>query len=142
MIKAIGLYSLSFAVLTLFATPTIGHAKSSSAKDPKRWMAPAEAKRLKNPLPASKANIQLGEKLFLQQCATCHGNSGRGDGPAGMYLGKRPTNFHSETVQQQSDGELYWKIAHGNPPMPAFELILTEKQRWQLVHFLRTFKSK
>ncbi len=142
-LKRNALYGMSLFVLALWvAAPATGLASSKTKKDSKRWTAPAEAKQLKNPLPASKTVLKLGKQLFLQQCATCHGNSGKGDGMAGKFLPKKPADFHASVVQRQTDGELFWKITHGNPPMPAFDKILTEKQRWQLVHYLRTFKSK
>jgi glucose/arabinose dehydrogenase len=34
-------------------------------------------------------------------------------------------------------GELFWKLTHGRDDMPAFEKILTEEQRWQVVSYIR-----
>ncbi len=119
------------------------YAKSSASnKSKQQWVAPKEAAQLKSPVPATKQVLEEGKKIYLQQCATCHGKSGKGDGPAGKYLGKRPVNFTSPSFQKQSDGEIFWKINHGNSPMPSFKQILDQKQIWEVVKYLRTFGSK
>ncbi len=105
------------------------------------WKAPASAKTIKNPLKGNVQATKEGKKLYDSMCAVCHGNKGRGDGVAGMALNPRPANFTKSVVQDQTDGEIYWKITNGRLPMAAYKDILTEEQRWQLVNYLRTFKK-
>ena len=105
---------------------------------PGPWIVPEEAKRVQNPLKASQADIPGARRLYLDKCAECHGDSGKGDGSqAGMYDPK-PTNF-TDVAQMNSvsDGELFYKISEGHRPMPAFKKRYSEEQRWQLVLFLR-----
>jgi mono/diheme cytochrome c family protein len=40
-------------------------------------------------------------------------------------------------MKKATDGELFWKITEGRPPMPSYEHQLSETQRWQLVNYLR-----
>ena len=40
--------------------------------------------------------IEQGRDLFRQNCASCHGMDGRGDGPAAGALSPSPANFHEE----------------------------------------------
>ncbi len=134
-----GVMVIALAAFT--ANVTTVSASSLPAKDSKKWVAPAEAKKLKNPLPASKEIINLGKQTYQLQCATCHGTLGKGDGMAGKFLPVKPANFLLPEFQKQTDGEIFWKITHGKSPMPAFKDLLTEEQRWQLVHYLRTFKK-
>ncbi len=129
-------------LMTWVGSSTLALSMNSPASDKKKWTAPAEAKKLKNPLPNTKKVIEAGKKLYQLQCATCHGTSGKGDGMAGKFLPKKPGNFLLPQFQKQTDGEIFWKITHGRTPMPAFKDILTDEQRWQLVRYLRTFKSK
>lgn len=42
------------------------------------------------PAPAS---VSRGQGLYADYCASCHGTSGRGDGPAAGSLGKRPADL-------------------------------------------------
>ncbi len=110
--------------------------------DSGNWTAPAEAKKLTNPLSGNVTAIEKGKAIFKQQCAMCHGNKGRGDGMAGMSLTPRPANLTSAKVQEQTDGEIFWKITHGRSPMPSYKSILSDEQRWQLVTYIRTLKKK
>ncbi len=108
-----------------------------------KWKAPAWADTLKNPY-ADRVEeaIKAGAKIFQQQCAVCHGNKGRGDGPAGMALNPRPADLTSKEVQAQSDGALFWKISEGRGAMPAFKAILSEAERWQVVTYMRSLARK
>ncbi len=106
------------------------------------WEAPAEADKLKNPLKDLTKASELGEELFNVQCAICHGESGTGDGIAGVGLTPRPADLTSEKVQKQSDGAIFWKITTGRPPMASYEAIYSDEQRWQLVAYIRTLPKK
>lgn len=89
-----------------------------------------------NPVPASMENIAQGKRLYDTKCAGCHGIAGKGGGPL------RAADFTDEHFMgEATDGFLFWRITDGKPgtPMPAFETLLNETQRWQLVHYLRTF---
>ena len=109
--------------------------QSSSTADPD-WQVPEEAVQRKNPLQPKPELIAGGRKVFLRECAQCHGERGEG--------GKRKhaPNLAQPAVQEQSDGALFWMITNGNPrrEMPAWSR-LPGLQRWQLVLFLRTLKS-
>lgn len=99
------------------------------------WTAPDKEKARKNPVAADKASIAEGKKLYQTHCAACHGETGRGDGPAGAALKPRPTDLtHSA---HHEDGELAWKISTGRPPMPAWKGTLTETQIWQVVNYIK-----
>lgn len=109
-----------------------------------KWVAPSTAKTIKNPLKCSPDDLKEAKKIFTQMCVICHGAKGKGDGVAAAALNPKPANFNSKTVQDQMDGELFWKITNGNAPtaaMAAYKDILTETQRWQLVAYIRTFKK-
>ena len=105
------------------------------------WKAPATAKSIANPLKSNSEATAEGKKLYSNMCAVCHGNKGRGDGIAGMTLKPRPSNLTQGLVQDQTDGEIYWKLTEGRAPMASYKELLTEEQRWQLVNYLRTFKK-
>jgi mono/diheme cytochrome c family protein len=108
--------------------------KTGSSSD---WTAPASASKLNNPLAGiSEATIK-GEKLFEQNCTTCHGNSGIGDGPTADMLDTKPANLISSKVQKESDGTLFWKITTGKGAMASYKKDLSEEQRWQLVNYVR-----
>ncbi|MFQ5854841.1 MAG: c-type cytochrome [Anaerolineae bacterium] len=104
---------------------------------------PEKAAAVPNPFSATDESIKSGAAVFAQSCAVCHGETGKGDGPAAETLEVKPANLHEGHVQGLSDGALFYIISHGRPesPMPAWDNILTEEQRWHVVNFLRTFKD-
>jgi mono/diheme cytochrome c family protein len=103
-----------------------------------KWKAPPEADNLKNPfsLTDEKA-LAKGEKVFSKACWTCHGQTGTGDGPAGVNLNPSPGDFTTDVFAAQSDGAIYWKITQGRGFMASYEDVLSEDDRWKLVLYLR-----
>ncbi len=104
------------------------------------WKAPVEAKKIKNPVVNSSESIAKGKKLFRSRCAVCHGTKGLGDGPGGKALDPKPESLITNLVQNQTDGEIFWKVTNGRNDMIKWGPILTEKQRWDLVNYMRTLK--
>lgn len=104
------------------------------------WKAPAEAKKIKNPIASSSESIAKGKKLFRSRCAVCHGTKGLGDGPGGKALDPKPESLTTNLVQNQTDGEIFWKVTNGRNDMIKWGPILSEKQRWDLVNYMRTLK--
>lgn len=104
---------------------------------------PEEAAAVPNPIAANEQSIAAGEQLYATNCAVCHGETGQGDGPGAAGLEKPPANLTAGHVQELRDGALFYIISHGRPdtPMPAWENILSEDERWQVVNFLRTFHT-
>jgi cytochrome c553 len=108
--------------------------------DQDKWVAPASSKSTKNPF-SGKSSISKGKSIYKARCVVCHGDKGKGDGPAGKAL-KPPAADHSSAgVQNQTDGELFWKISEGRGPMVGWKLILSEEDRWHVVNFVRTLKA-
>lgn len=99
------------------------------------WVAPPEAASRRNPLENQPSAEAGGRKLFEQRCAACHGDDGKGTNKA--------PDLTEPDVQKQSDGALFWKIAHGNTRrgMPTFSY-LPEPQRWQVILRLRTLAAE
>src|SRR5215475_12857877 len=73
---------------------------------PGPWIVPEEAKRVQNPLKPSQADIAGARRLYLDKCAECHGDSGKGDGSQAHMYDPQPTNFtDSAQMNTVSDGE-------------------------------------
>lgn len=102
---------------------------------------PEEAAAVPNPIAASDESIAAGAELFATNCAICHGENGEGDGPAAASLDPKPADLHADHVQSLTDGGFFYIISHGKPdtPMPAWENVLAENERWHVINFLRTF---
>lgn len=109
----------------------------------KTWAIPPEAKAMKNPLTPSDANATAAKQLYSDQCANCHGDSGKGDGSDAMMYDPAPSDLTDVAkMSKVTDGEIYYQISEGRKPMPSFKKKLTEEQRWQLVILVRSFAGQ
>ena len=90
-----------------------------------------------SPEPFAVATIAAGQTLYRQQCVSCHGDEGQGDGPMVADLPIVPLDFASPAVAAKPEGDLYDAIANGMPGamMPRFAA-LSGPQRWDLVTYL------
>jgi mono/diheme cytochrome c family protein len=106
----------------------------------REWVVPEEAKKLKNPIAPSAAAMGSARLIYLDKCAECHGETGKGDGPQGKMYDPPPGNLtDAKHMSTRTDGELFYQISRGRKPMPAFKKRLSEEQRWQLVLLVRSF---
>lgn len=106
------------------------------------WKAPAAADGKKNPAASDAASIAAGKKVWMKECASCHGNTGKGDGEKSKELAKNPGDLSDAAkMGPQSDGALFWKITTGRPPMPPFVGKLSDEQRWQTVNYIRSLSK-
>lgn len=108
------------------------------AHDARAWELPANTPEQQNPLSHEKRVVADGKAIYEANCAVCHGERGRGRGPAAISLNPRPKPFSEPYVAAQPDWALFWKITHGKAPMPAWERMLTDEQRWEVIHYLHT----
>jgi mono/diheme cytochrome c family protein len=106
------------------------------------WVAPASASAKKNPYAGNAEAAAAGKQIYMTVCATCHGNTGRGDGPAAAALNPKPANYTTKAIAGESDGSLFWKLSEGRGAMVAFKSTYSEKQRWELITFIRTLQHK
>ncbi|MCK6639303.1 MAG: c-type cytochrome [Bacteroidia bacterium] len=105
------------------------------------WVAPSSADTIQNPLKNNPAAVTEGKKLYDKYCWTCHGKSGKGDGPGAKTLNPKPADHTSPVVQNQSDGAIWWKISKGRGQMSPYEKSLNKNQRWQLVCYIRSMAA-
>lgn len=92
----------------------------------------------KNPVPATSGSIALGRELYMANCAVCHGPTGRGDGPQAASLTIRPADF-SIHIPYHSDAFFFEVMTRGlGGVMPPFGDRLTEKQRWDILNWLKS----
>ena len=92
-----------------------------------------------NPFPLTQESVQIGLETYRNTCATCHGDTGIGDGPAGLALNPPPADL-AVHVPLHTDNELYSFIADGieGTPMVAQLGNLSSDEIWHLVNYIRT----
>ncbi len=106
-----------------------------------QWKAPETVNQLKNPYAGDQNQLARGMKIFKNMCVACHGIDGKGDPLMLKTLNPPPADLTSEKVQNQTDGALFWKITTGRGAMAGYENILSEKERWALVQYIRSFNK-
>lgn len=101
---------------------------------------PAEYADLSNPLEADEESIKRGADVYSLNCASCHGDGGMGDGPAGTALDPAPAAI-VHTSQMMSDAYLFWRISEGgaafDTSMLAWKSLLDEQARWDVINYIR-----
>ena len=96
------------------------------------------ADELRNPFPPTAESVAIGEPIYFDVCASCHGDTGLGDGPVGSSLPKEPANLIIH-VPLHSDTIIYEFVRDGisNAGMPGQEGVLSESEMWHLVNYIR-----
>ncbi len=97
-------------------------------------------KSAKNPVPFTTQNLATGKEAFGHYCVACHGLDGQSTGvPFAERMSPPLPSLASPDVQDYTDGQLKWIIDNGISPsgMPASSGMLTDKEIWSIVHYLR-----
>jgi mono/diheme cytochrome c family protein len=132
----------SCSLFFIYAKSGTNKSEQSKQSKPTAWVAPKSADNLKNPLAGKLEAAKDGKNIFQTYCVTCHGDKGKGNGPSAAGLNPKPADLTLKRVQKQSDGALFWKITTGKPPMVSWKYTLSNKQRWELVDYIRQLAKK
>ena len=102
---------------------------------------------LTNPFDGQADAVSAGQALYATNCASCHGDMGKGDGPAAAALDPAPANLQN-TAAETEPAYVYWIVHEGgaaaglSSSMVAYEGILTEDQIWQIATYLEATYGK
>lgn len=94
-----------------------------------------------NPIPMSEESVEAGREVFFTYCSGCHGRRADGRGLQALNLIPKPQNLrNAEFVAYLSDERMYSSISGGvrGTSMPAFEMLISEEQRWHSVNYVRS----
>lgn len=125
--------SMAGAVLTFIVLAGLLAAGQSLAHE---WMAPKEAAQQQNPVVPDENSLRSGKMLYQDNCAACHGDPIQG-------LKAEQTGLETDTpnlkvrLKNHSDGDFFWKINEGRGDMPSFKGELSDKEKWQIINYIR-----
>ena len=89
--------------------------------------------------PAITPDPTRGAPLYAQNCSVCHGETGAGDGPAGVGMTPPPANLRdAQRLDRLSLYAIYNTLGLGveGTDMPSFADQLDERQRWDLATYI------
>ena len=97
-----------------------------------------------NPLILTNKNssemLMKGKELYTAMCQHCHGEKGDGNGPmalSGAYVGVPAYADRSSLY----DGQIFYSIYYGKGMMGAHNSLVSKKEIWTLVHYVRQFQN-
>ena len=87
------------------------------------------------------AALAQGQGIYNDKCAMCHGQDGKGNGPAAAALSPSPADFTSPAFwQNTSNAKITATIENGHGPMPSIDL--SPSQIKAVIEYMaQTFKS-
>jgi high-affinity iron transporter len=93
--------------------------------------------------PRRTPDLGYGKILFEENCASCHGLRGAGDGPAADTLNPKPRDFTDpERMNALTPWQFYHAITFGveGTAMPSFAEAFSARPRWNLAFYLMTLR--
>ncbi len=112
---------------------------------------PAESAKPEAPAQAAAGDPSPGKEIYFKYCHYCHGQKGMGDGPVGIAISPHPVDFVNDSKRMaKTDKELYDSITEGvhrdiggeAMKMPRWQDILSEKERWDVLAFIRQLERE
>ncbi len=104
------------------------------------------SKQIRNPLPALNAkDLKEAERLYLINCAICHGTGLDGNGP--LYKGGQgpfpaaPRNLTDPYSVNMPDGQMFYSITYGKNLMGSYASQVNRRQRWMIIHYIKLKQS-
>jgi len=147
---------MRYVAAAVIGVSSFAVAAVQSDMDRPRWMAniarhqkvvmygvPEPYSAMHDASPDTSAKLRRGAEVFDQHCASCHGWTGQGTGPEGLFLVPAPADLQwlARTPKAKSDPYIYWSIAEGGKPfdseMPAFKRTLSKRDIWSVTAYLR-----
>src|SRR5215467_12163695 len=97
------------------------------------------------PYPKQLPSLASGKAIYLENCAQCHGETGKGDGPSRATMNPKnpvPANFtDAEFMAGLSPFKAFNAVSFGveNTAMASFAA-LSEEQRWQVAFYVLSLR--
>lgn len=100
---------------------------------------PPEAAQKANPVKPTPESLAKGKKMYVIDCAMCHGEKGDGKGDMASDI-KNVTDFtNPDALKNRTDGELFYIIRKGKGEMPPEGDRAKDEEVWNIVNYIRAF---
>lgn len=95
-----------------------------------------------NPVPVDARSLLNGRKYYSINCAVCHGDAGKGDGPiVAKGFPPIPLVGPASPAPGRTDGYIWGMMRNGRGLMPSYNRI-EEMDRWDVVNYVRGLQGR
>ena len=104
------------------------------------------SKQIANPLPAlSESEMAEAKRLYNVNCGICHGEKLDGNGPLykggdGPYPAKPATLVGDAKYENMPAGHMMYSLTYGKNLMGSYAAQLSSKQRWMVIHYVKSMQ--
>jgi mono/diheme cytochrome c family protein len=102
------------------------------------------SKQIQNPLPplTAKETVEAA-RLYKINCGICHGEKLDGNGPLykggdGPYPAKPATLVGDVKYEKMPAGQMMYSLTYGKNLMGSYAAQLSSKQRWMIIHYIKS----
>ena len=97
---------------------------------------------VKNPLDVAAVDLKEAERLYLVNCAICHGKKLDGNGPLwndgnGPYPSKPIALVGDAKYEAMAEGTMFHSLTYGKNAMGSYASQLSTKQRWMVISYIK-----
>jgi mono/diheme cytochrome c family protein len=93
------------------------------------------------PAQLDAALLELGREAYERTCLTCHGVLGDGEGVVSGKMGlKAPPSLHTDRLRAMPAADMYRIISDGYGLMPRYSTVLTARERWAAIAYVRALQ--
>ncbi len=92
------------------------------------------------PVPVTKQLLERGMTEYDVYCMPCHGATGYGDGMVVRRGFKHPPSYHTPRLRRLPDSHFYDVITKGYGAMPSYGYLISPKDRWAIVAYIRALQ--
>jgi high-affinity iron transporter len=96
-------------------------------------------------LPKGPLDLAGGHELYVKTCASCHGMTGAGDGPAAHTLSTAPPAIGVRALTPELTPTLAYNVISvgvRGTAMPACASSLTPQQRWNVINYIYSLRGE
>ncbi|MGQ0642990.1 MAG: FTR1 family protein [Gemmatimonadaceae bacterium] len=94
-------------------------------------------------VPTRIVDVAAGQRLYQARCASCHGATALGDGPAARGMQPPPPALGSAAAMRDVTPALMYRfvsVGVAGTPMPGFAEVLSTDERWDIIGYLLTLQ--
>lgn len=104
-----------------------------------------ESANVANPVDSASFDKKEAERLYLVNCAICHGVKLDGNGPLynegnGPYQAA-PKNLMGQDMKDMKAGTMFHSVTYGRNAMGSYASQLSTKQRWEVIAYIKSMQG-